>query len=497
MEMMNKIKGTPKEPVPRPLYRRVPASSRRSAEPAAASGFIPQPAPTQPPIRNWKIYRRDVQEFGATEGCPGCWAVVRGLGTHAGHTEECRTRMHDLIKETDEGQGRLDRAAERATKQAATDIEEPRVTAPPQGGGEASSSTQPAAGPLQQFAPDDADWLPPPVTPVEAPEERPRRIQRGILPPPAIPVEPPEERQRRIQQQMHSRSAPEPPRSAKRKADEPTEDGSHAEGAAASTHGAGPPAPAPSAPATSRKRPADTEPDDPRIANHGEPAEVVHDAPASSLDSDHTCATCSKRFRSRNQLHRHLRRERHQVIDDHDSGPPGLVDSSDDECPRSEAARAKAAQQRRQAVLDHFARHDPDGSVTGSPPGTEDCRWPAAVHDQDSHGEAGQPKPYSPPEPGLCGIDSASMSQPGQRVKRADITDRDQRWIDIRSGLTSKVFIGAERLHTTYRGGPNVMDIQHRRVWSLTTGKMLDDCCIDDTHDDDRIDCYPFRTTSG
>ena len=30
-----------------------------------------------------------------------------------------------------------------------------------------------------------------------------------------------------------------------------------------------------------------------------------------------------------------------------------------------------------------------------------------------------------------------------------------------------------------------MMDIQHRRVWSLTTGKMLGDCCIDDTHDDD------------
>ena len=243
------------------------------------------------------------------------------MGTHAGHTEECRNRMHDLIKETDEGQGRLDRAAERATKQAATDIEEPRVTAPPQGGGgEASSSNQPAARPPQQFALDDADWLPPPV-------EAQRRIQRGILPPPAIPVESPEERKRRIQQQMQSRSAPEPPRSAKRKVDEPTEDGSHAEGAAASTHGAGPPAPAPSAPATSRKRPADTEPDDPRIANQGEPAEVVRDAPASSLDSDHSCATCNKRFRSRNQLHRHLRRERHQVIDDHDSGPPGLIDS--------------------------------------------------------------------------------------------------------------------------------------------------------------------------
>ena len=28
-----------------------------------------------------------------------------------------------------------------------------------------------------------------------------------------------------------------------------------------------------------------------------------------------------------------------------------------------------------------------------------------------------------------------------------------------------------------------MVDIQHRRVWSLTTGKLLDDCCIDDVPD--------------
>ena len=82
------------------------------------------------------------------------------------------------------------------------------------------------------------------------------------------------------------------------------------------------------------------------------------------------------------------------------------------------------------------------GSVTGSPPGTDDGRCPAALHDQDALGrEAGQPKPYSPPGPGLCGIEPLKNKHPGQKVNREQITERDQRWIDIGSGMMSKVFV--------------------------------------------------------
>ena len=28
-------------------------------------------------------------------------------------------------------------------------------------------------------------------------------------------------------------------------------------------------------------------------------------------------------------------------------------------------------------------------------------------------------------------------------------------------------------------------DVQHRRVWSLTTGKLIDECCVDDTPDEE------------
>ena len=94
-----------------------------------------------------------------------------------------------------------------------------------------------------------------------------------------------------------------------------------------------------------RKRPAEDEPDDPRLVGGGPEAEL------GSADIEHECATCNQKFSSRNQLHRHLRRRQHQVIDDHDTGPPGFVDSSDDENDRRE--RMKTARQKRQAVLHH------------------------------------------------------------------------------------------------------------------------------------------------
>ena len=89
--------------------------------------------------------------------------------------------------------------------------------------------------------------------------------------------------------------------------------------------------------------------------------------------------------------------------------------------------------------------------------------------------ETGEPKPH-------ISVDALS-SHPGQRVNRRSIDGRDREWIDIGSGIMSRVFTNATRLHTTSKGGPSMSDVQYRRVWSLTTGKLLDECCIDDVPD--------------
>ena len=121
-------------------------------------------------------------------------------------------------------------------------------------------------------------------------------------------------------------------------------------------------------------------------------------------------------------------------------------------------------------------KSDPDGSVTGSPPDTDDGRLSVAAHDQDASGrETGKPKP----------INSVGRSHPGAKVASKDVTSRDQQWVDIGSGIVSRTFIGAEKLMTTSRGGPNIIDIQHRKVWSLTSRKLLHECDVNDVTDEE------------
>ena len=44
----------------------------------------------------------------------------------------------------------------------------------------------------------------------------------------------------------------------------------------------------------------------------------------------------------------------------------------------------------------------------------------------------------------------------------------------------SKTFVGADNLMTASRGGQSIADIQHWKSLSPATGKLLDECDIDD-----------------
>ena len=47
----------------------------------------------------------------------------------------------------------------------------------------------------------------------------------------------------------------------------------------------------------------------------------------------------------------------------------------------------------------------------------------------------------------------------------------------------SRTFAQATHMVTTSKGGPNIDDIHSRRIWSLPTGKTIDECVIDSTTD--------------
>ena len=47
----------------------------------------------------------------------------------------------------------------------------------------------------------------------------------------------------------------------------------------------------------------------------------------------------------------------------------------------------------------------------------------------------------------------------------------------------AKIFVGTTRMCTTTTNGPNMDEIQTHKIWSLTTGKLIDECEVDHTPD--------------
>ena len=247
-------------------------------------------------------------------------------------------------------------------------------------------------------------------------------------------------------------------------------------------------------PTRGAKRQADFEPDDPRLAADGDESEVVIDMPvpasqptahrpASTLD--HECGKCGTGFRSRNALHRHLNKTRHLIIDE-DEQPViyGCEQDSEETRRSSQEQRELQASQIRQAMIDHFeSRCHPNcnditarsGSVMGSPPGTDEA---GGWQENDEHASGQMASQPNPPKE----ISSLS-SHPGPKVKTSEIKSRDLKWVDIGSGVMSRTFVQATHMTTTSKGGPNICDVHSRKIWSLSTGKMIDDCVIDDTTD--------------
>ena len=98
-DQLAQMSGSPKQTVPGQAYRRIPAYSKKFSSDRPEGEYVEQPTPSMPITRNWKFYKRDIDEHGPTEGCPGCRAIIKGLSTRAAHTPECRIRLQSLLTE--------------------------------------------------------------------------------------------------------------------------------------------------------------------------------------------------------------------------------------------------------------------------------------------------------------------------------------------------------------------------------------------------------------
>ena len=182
------------------------------------------------------------------------------------------------------------------------------------------------------------------------------------------------------------------------------------------------------------KRSAEDPPDDPRTQNTDNP-DVIGSVDKTEEEHKTKCATCGQKFPSRNQLHRHIRKEGHRW-----KGAPPIP--------------SDVAQQMR----DHFQskcdpnEHDLEGSVKESPPDTDETGG-GPLSDQHASGQtARESKP-------VC-----SVGHPGPIIKEEELGARDGRWTDVGSGVLSRVFKGATHFVTTSKSGPPMSDIKMRRV---------------------------------
>ena len=80
--------------------------------------------------------------------------------------------------------------------------------------------------------------------------------------------------------------------------------------------------------------------------------------------------------------------------------------------------------------------------------------------------------------------DARTLSSTCPSVETKAISSKEQQWLDVESGALATTFVQTERLVTTTRGGPPISDVHSRTVWSLSKGKVIDDCLVDDVSDE-------------
>ena len=88
-----------------------PAAERLERHPVDA---LPPNADHDSVPRRLYLKQRDFMAYGTSDNCPGCRALVSG-GCAQGHTEECRIRVQNELRKTEEGKARLHAAAIRVS----------------------------------------------------------------------------------------------------------------------------------------------------------------------------------------------------------------------------------------------------------------------------------------------------------------------------------------------------------------------------------------------
>ena len=121
-ENIKHMQGLPQQPDPKRPGLRVPIRITLGDEVIEA-----QPREVQKDIeplpRRMGITVTELEKYGYTDKCPGCLAKRRGAVAKKGHSEACRKRIEELMKQDDNDKQKMLRTDERITAQIARRIE--------------------------------------------------------------------------------------------------------------------------------------------------------------------------------------------------------------------------------------------------------------------------------------------------------------------------------------------------------------------------------------
>ena len=136
-----------------------------------------------------------------------------------------------------------------------------------------------------------------------------------------------------------------------------------------------------------------------------------------------------------------------------------------------------------------IGRHKKGESAGDGRTCTDEIARPA-LHDQDAMRHRAISKLSFDPGKAGCATVKPLMAvedfkgHPSPMLKTKEIDPDECKWKDIGSGMFARTFIQVSQLPFTTKGGPAASEVHRRVVRSLTSGKVIDDCVIDDVSDE-------------
>ena len=357
-DRLDQMRGNPKEPVPGSGSSKIVAYAKYKDDTDGKKvEYAPRSIDAEPEVRVNYIYKKDVEEHGATEGCPGCKALMNPVSKYrAKHTQECRDRMEKAMMGSHEGLMRVVRANERqnlAKERAEEQVQKEKE-------GNKGEKSEEGDGKKRK-----------------SPETSNSATGSGLSP---------EERAK----QMNDKKDKE-----------------------------------------KEEKQTGNDEDMGKAQESKETEQVLEEAPGAKGDIRVPMlprAAATKRVREATSPERD---SKWQAIEEEAGAKRSLEDSNDED-------RSKF-----QAVADNGG----------------------------------------PPADNLSSREGPLTTHPGPKVRREEIDKSELTWKDIGSGTVARTFIGAKNLQVSTRGGPPECDVHRRTVWNLGTGRIVDDCIVDDTPD--------------